>query len=147
MLTRHHTSTGLTSPVFWTKTSITLKTPNYIILNHYPGAQLQVGENYSYMFNLGPNICKHWCLSTHFISNNSDLIRWYNRLSLAVKVLRTVPANTRRWPNVGLMLVHTSTTLDQHQPNIGQRLVFAGVCLQACSFYGFIRILRIFSCV
>ena len=31
--------------------------------------QLQVGENYSYVFNLRPNICK-FCYNTHFIPNN-----------------------------------------------------------------------------
>ena len=33
----------------------------------------QVGENYSYLFNLRPNICKSWCLNAHFILNNCDL--------------------------------------------------------------------------
>ena len=35
---------------------------------------LQVAENYSYLFYLSTNICKSWCLNTHFIPNNSDLV-------------------------------------------------------------------------
>ena len=36
--------------------------------------QLQSGENYSYLFNLKPNICKIWCLNSDFIVNDIDLI-------------------------------------------------------------------------
>ena len=39
--------------------------------------QPQVFENYSYLFNLWTNIYKSWCLNSHFIPNNSDLIGWY----------------------------------------------------------------------
>ena len=35
--------------------------------------QLQVGEKYSYLFDLKPNIFKSWCLNTHFMLNNCDL--------------------------------------------------------------------------
>ena len=44
------------------------------VVSRYREPQLQVGENYSYLFNLRSNICKYWCLDTDFISNNSDLI-------------------------------------------------------------------------
>ena len=37
-------------------------------------SQSKVVENYSYLFNLRPNIYKSWCLNTHFIPNTSDLI-------------------------------------------------------------------------
>ena len=40
-----------------------------------------------------------------------------------------IPANIRRWPNVGLMLAHR---LAQHQPNIGQT---PSVCLDSTSGY------------
>ena len=36
--------------------------------------QLQVVEDYSYLFSLKPNICKSWYLSLHLILNSSDLI-------------------------------------------------------------------------
>ena len=28
----------------------------------------------THLFNLRTNICKSWCLDTHFIPNNSDLV-------------------------------------------------------------------------
>ena len=37
------------------------------VVSRYRDPQLQVGENYSYSFNLRPNIWKSWCLNTHFI--------------------------------------------------------------------------------
>ena len=43
------------------------------VLSGYRDPQLQVAENYSYLFNLSRNICKSRCLDTHFIHNNSDL--------------------------------------------------------------------------
>ena len=54
---------------------------NLIYLNFYPlevvsryrDSQLQVCKNYSYLFNLRPNICKSLCLNTHFVPNISDL--------------------------------------------------------------------------
>ena len=36
----------------------------------YRDPQLQVGENYSYLFNFSSNIYRSWCLSTHFIPDN-----------------------------------------------------------------------------
>ena len=44
------------------------------VASRYRDPQLQVGENYWYLFNLRPSICKSWCLNSHFISNNCDLI-------------------------------------------------------------------------
>ena len=38
-------------------------------------AQLQVGENYTDLFNLRPNICKSWFLKTYFIPIP---LRWSN---------------------------------------------------------------------
>ena len=45
-------------------------------MSRYRDPQLQVGENYSYLFCLilGPNIYKSWRLNAHFIRNYSDLI-------------------------------------------------------------------------
>ena len=31
-------------------------------------------DPYSFLFILRHSICKYWCLNTHFIPNNSDLI-------------------------------------------------------------------------
>ena len=42
-------------------------------VSRYREPQLQVGENYPYVFNLGPNIGRFCCLNTHFIPNNCDL--------------------------------------------------------------------------
>ena len=44
------------------------------VVSRYRDTQLQVGEIYSYLFNLRPNIYESWCLSTHLISNWSDVI-------------------------------------------------------------------------
>ena len=44
------------------------RTPSYLPRSTIPC----VGENYSYVFNLRPIICKPWCLNTHLIPNNSD---------------------------------------------------------------------------
>ena len=40
------------------------------VLYRYRDSQLQLGENYSYLFNLSPNICKSWYLNT----------QWFERL-------------------------------------------------------------------
>ena len=37
------------------------------VASRYRDPQLQVGENYSYLFNLRPNIYKSCCLNTHFV--------------------------------------------------------------------------------
>ena len=36
--------------------------------------------NNLYLSNFRPSICKFWCLNSHFIPNNSDLIVWANGL-------------------------------------------------------------------
>ena len=41
----------------------------------------------------------------------------------------TVPANTRRWHNVGSMLAHRLRRRANSEPPLVQRLVFAGVCI------------------
>ena len=48
--------------------------PLEVFVRRYRDPQLQMGANYSYLFNSGPNIFKTWCLNTHFITRNSDLI-------------------------------------------------------------------------
>ena len=52
-----------------------------IYLNYHPWGcvslrypQPQVVGNYTYLFNLSPNFNKYWCLNSHLIPNNSDLI-------------------------------------------------------------------------
>ena len=56
--------------------------------------QLQVGENYSYFFNLKPTICKYWCLNTQFVCNSCfsavflicrHVVRIDDKLSLLTK--------------------------------------------------------------
>ena len=42
-------------------------------MSRYRDPQLQVGENYPYLFYLRPNICKYWCLNTRFNPINSKL--------------------------------------------------------------------------
>ena len=44
------------------------------VVSRYRDPQLQVAENYSYLFNLSTNICKLSCLDTHFIPSNGDLV-------------------------------------------------------------------------
>ena len=48
-------------------------------MSRWRNPQLQVGENYSYLSNFRPNICKSWCLNTYFIHKNSHLIAINNR--------------------------------------------------------------------
>ena len=36
--------------------------------------QLQLAENYTYLFNLSTDICKSCCLDTHFIPIKSYLV-------------------------------------------------------------------------
>ena len=57
-----------------------------IFMNPYPAkliylnfhTLLQVDENYSYLFFFSTNICKSWCLDTHFLPNNSALGNPFN---------------------------------------------------------------------
>ena len=44
------------------------------VVSRYRDPQLQVSENYSYLFNFSTSICKSSCLDTRFIPNNSDLV-------------------------------------------------------------------------
>ena len=44
------------------------------VVSRYRDPQLQVGENYSYLFNLSTNICRSGCLDAHFSPNISDLL-------------------------------------------------------------------------
>ena len=44
------------------------------VVSHHRDPQLQVVENYAYLFDLRPNMYKSWYLNSHFIHNNSDLI-------------------------------------------------------------------------
>ena len=39
-----------------------------------PDPQIQVGENYSFLFNLRSNLCKSYCVNKHFVPNISYLI-------------------------------------------------------------------------
>ena len=44
------------------------------VVSRYRDPQLHVAENYSYLFHLSTHIRKSWCLYTHFIPDNSDLV-------------------------------------------------------------------------
>ena len=48
-----------------------------------------------------------------------------------VNILKAVPANTRRWPNVQLMLVNRLRRWPNSSPTLAQCLVFAGVSLDS----------------
>ena len=67
---------------------------SYFIFNHLRLCLATVTRNltlsghYSHLINLKPNISKTWCLNTHFIPNNSDLICWYNELKTSKVMLR-----------------------------------------------------------
>ena len=60
-------------PSAWPAKVIYLNFHPLEFVSHYHDPQLQVSENYSYLFNLSTGICKSWCLDTPFIPNNSDL--------------------------------------------------------------------------
>ena len=45
-----------------------------VFVFRYRDRHLQVGENYSHLFNLKHKNCKSLCLNAHFISNINDLI-------------------------------------------------------------------------
>ena len=49
-------------------------------VSRYRNPQLQVAENYLYLFNLSTNFSQNLCLDTHFSSNNSDLVDRSNNL-------------------------------------------------------------------
>ena len=49
------------------------------VVSRYRDPHLQVGENYSYLCNLRPNICKLRCLSTYFVSKiEPTLVHMYS---------------------------------------------------------------------
>ena len=54
------------------------------IVSRYRDPQLQVGENYWYVFSLRPNSHKPWCLNTHFIPDNSDFNVLIKRIKTGV---------------------------------------------------------------
>ena len=43
------------------------------VVSRYRDPQLQVAENYSYLFILRSNIWKSWCLNTQLVADISDL--------------------------------------------------------------------------
>ena len=51
------------------------------VASRYRDPQLQVGENYSYLFNSRPNICKYLRLNTHFIPND-----WFSPANKTEKI-------------------------------------------------------------
>ena len=60
------------------------------------------------------NVRQHVCMCACTLS-----VHWCTLLS-------DNPANTRRWPNVGLILAHRLRRWPNINPTLGQRLVFAG---------------------
>ena len=67
------------------------------VVSRYRDPQIQVGENYSYLFNLDTNIYKLCCSDTHFAPNNMNLVGWYNRLKTTIVVISRVRFFT--WQN------------------------------------------------
>ena len=62
------------------------------------GPQPQVIENYSYLFNLRPRIYKSWYLNSHFIPNNSRLMKLINPLTAKLFNLNFHPLEVvSRW--------------------------------------------------
>ena len=47
-------------------------------ISRYRDPQLLVGDNFSYLINLGPNICNSRCLSTHFVPSRPQC--WFKGL-------------------------------------------------------------------
>ena len=56
-------------------------------MSRYRDPQPQVVENYSYLFNLRPNIYKYCWLNNHLIPNNSDLIVLMKRIKMSIVVI------------------------------------------------------------
>ena len=50
---------------------------------------------------------------------------WFR--AIRIKLLQVIPANTRRWPSVWLILAHRLRRQPNIIPTLGQRLVFAGM--------------------
>ena len=72
---------------------------NPSLLARYRDPQIQVCEKYSYLWNLRPNICKSWCLNTHFIANNSDFLFQLSHVfdQLGRCICRPIPDIGRSW--------------------------------------------------
>ena len=49
-------------------------------MSRYRDPHLQVAENHPNLFNLSSNMCKSWCLDTHFIPNYSDSVYQWDRI-------------------------------------------------------------------
>ena len=60
------------------------------VVPRYRDLQLQVGENYSYLFNLRYIFCKFWCLNTLFLPNINDLINKYNRFKMTIVLISRI---------------------------------------------------------
>ena len=58
------------------------------VVSRYRDPQPHVSENYSYLFNMGPNIYQSWCLNSNFIPN---IFQCYQRDTLTVFSLLTRP--------------------------------------------------------
>ena len=70
-----------------------------------------MGEHYSHLFNLRPNVCKYWCLSTHFFVNNSSRA-WRSRVDL-------------RSFSAGCWKINYTQRYLLHRLQLAQRSVFA----------------------
>ena len=64
--------------------------PPIKVVPRYCDPQFQVGENYSYFFNLRYIFCKFWCLNTLFLPNINDLIDKYNRFKMTIVVISRI---------------------------------------------------------
>ena len=65
-----------------------------------------------------------------FTKENSQPIPLVNNPNLNmpdINFTTNIPANTRRWPNVGLMLAQRRRRWANVSPTLGQQLVFAGI--------------------
>ena len=80
---------------------LTLKTAKLLNLHFYPlevvsryrDPQLQLTENYSYLFNFSTNICKSWWWDTHFIPNYNDLVHQQNKLKSTIIAISRIRVN------------------------------------------------------
>ena len=105
------------------------------IVSRYRDLQLQVAEHYSYLFNLSTNICKSWCLDTHFIYNsviwstkkNSRDKGYYvfkkdHNLSSysGLSYIHTPPSKHEVWTHCWLNIAPSSTTCPSIKSKIGQ---------------------------
>ena len=76
---------------------------DYLNLNFHPlqavghasETQLQVGENYSYLFNLRPNICKFWCLNTLNLDSTGTNFSRQNFCRCQILTTKVNPRNSK----------------------------------------------------